>query len=177
MLLTYVDSIGGSGGRGAGPEGEEFKGMYSFWFSWHPVINLRYLNKFIKDERFNLKDAYFHVPVAEEFRKYLQFTVVQEHLQFTYLPFGHSTSLQVFSKVLLAVVALIRTRGICLHHYLNDLLLSQDKEQLLLHRAQVISILLQFGWLLNSENNHPEPALVNLGAQFDTVENTISLSM
>ena len=67
------------------------------------------------------ENAYFHVSIASEFQKYLCFAVDQIHLQFTCLPFGLTTLACVFSKLLLAVVALIRTRGIRLYHYLDDL--------------------------------------------------------
>ena len=128
----------------------------------------------------DLKDAYFHVPVATDFHKYLRFCVQNQHLQFICLPFGLSTSPRVFTKVLLAVVAFIRLKGIRLHHYLDDLLLlSQEKDQLLAHRDQVISTLKEFGWLLNLQKSQLEPTqrLVYLGAQFDTVENSISLPL
>ena len=128
----------------------------------------------------DLKDAYFHVPVAIELQKYLRFHVGQEHLQFVCLPFGLTTSPRVFTKTLLAVVAFIRLKKIRLYHYLDDLLvLAQDKTQLLTQRDQVISILSEFGWLLNLTKSHLEPTqcLVYLGAQFDTVKKTISLPM
>lgn len=61
----------------------------------------------------------------------------------------------------------------------NLLLPSQDRKQLLRHRAQVISTLVAFGWLLNLEKSHLEPTqgFVYLGAQFNKVEYTISLSL
>lgn len=71
----------------------------------------------------------------------------------------------------------MKARGIRLHHYLDDLLLSQDRKQLLEHRAQVISTLQEFGWLLNIEQSHLEPCRPScfLGAQFNMVRGTISL--
>lgn len=144
--------------------------------TWRPVIDLTHLNRFIRKEKFkmeslltiqqsvhlgdwlvsiDLKDAYFHVPVAADFQKFLRFAVGDQHLQFTCLPFGLTTSPRVFSKVLLAVVALLRVKGVRLHHYLDDLLLlAQDKGQLLKHRSLVISTLQEFGWLLNLEKSH-----------------------
>lgn len=113
--------------------------------------------------------------MAEELPKYLWFAAGREDLQFTCLPFGLSTPPRVFF-----IVVLIRTEDLCLHHYLDNLLiLAQDREQLLPHRAQVISTLPEFGWLLNLEKCHLEPtqSLVYLGAQFDTAENTISLPL
>ena len=126
----------------------------------------------------DLKDAYFHVPVAADYQKYLRFAVGNQHLQFTCLPYGLTTSLRVFSKVLLAVVALLRIKGVCLHHYLDDLLLlAQDRSQLLEHRDLVIATLQEFGWLLNLEKSHlvPTQSLIFLGALFNTIEGTISL--
>ncbi|XP_073453930.1 uncharacterized protein [Aquarana catesbeiana] len=81
-------------------------------------------------------------------------------------------------QVLLAVVALLRTRRIRLHHYLEDsLLLAKDRNQLLEHRGQLIFALRGFGWFLNLEKNQLEPSqsLVFLGARFDTVRGTIPL--
>lgn len=96
----------------------------------------------------DLKDAYFHVPIPEDFQKFL--AVVQVPLELTCLPFRLLTLPCVFSKVLLAVVALIRTRAIHLHQYLDDLLLlSWDRKQLLEHRAKVILTLIACGCLLN----------------------------
>lgn len=126
----------------------------------------------------DLKDAYFHVLVAADFQQFLCFAVGQQHLQFICLPFSLTTSPRVFSKVLLAVLALLRVKGVRLHHYLDNLLLlAQDKGQLLEHRSLVISTLQEFGWLLNLEKSHLEPSqsLVFLGAHLNTVEGTISL--
>ena len=86
----------------------------------------------------------------------------------------------MFSKLLLAVVALIRTRGIRLYHYLDDLLLlSRDREQLLIHRSQVISTLLEFAWLLNLEKSHLDPtqSLVFLREHVNAIRSTISLPL
>lgn len=206
ILLAYIESLLAQGAVIPVPVSQQGMGMYSPLFlvqkksgAWRPVIDLTHLNRFIKKERFkmetlstiqqsvqpgdwmvsiDLKDAYFHVPIAENFQQFLRFSVGNLHLQFTCLPFGLSTSPRVFSKVLLAIVALLRTRGIRLHHYLDDLLLlAQDRVQLIAHRGQVISTLQEFGWILNQEKSQLDPSqsLVFLGALFDTVRGTISL--
>lgn len=131
--------------------------------SWRPVIDLTHLTRFLAKEKFKmeklhsiqqaihrgnwlilivLKDTYFHVSVAASSQSFLCFAVDHQHLQFTWLPFGLSTSPAVFSEVLLAVVALIRKKGKRLHHYLDYLLLlSQDKGLLVEHRDHVLEIL------------------------------------
>lgn len=88
-LLSYVDTLVAQGAVISVPEAERFQGVYSPLFlvqkkngSWRPVIDLTYLNRFIKAEKFkmetlatiqkailpgdwmisvDLKDAYFHV--------------------------------------------------------------------------------------------------------------------
>lgn len=107
----------------------------------------------------DLKDAYFHVPVAADFLTISSLCSRQRALKIHLsLPFTLTTSPCVFSKVSLAVVALLRVKGVHLHHYLDDLLLlAQNKGQFLEHRSLVISTLQEFGWLLNLEKSHLEP--------------------
>lgn len=71
-------------------------------------------------------------------------------------------------------------RGIRLHHYLDHLLLlSKDKGLLVERRDQVLKVLQDFGWLVNQEKGHLSlmQSLIYLGAQFDMVQSTISLSI
>lgn len=118
------------------PVPEGFLGMYSLLFL---VISI------------DLTGAYFHVPVADTLQRFLWFAVGQQHLQFT---FGLSKSPRVFYKILLALVALIRMRGIRLHHNLHILLLlSQDRRPLVEDRDQVLNVLQEFRWLVNQEKS------------------------
>ena len=78
---------------------------------YHPVINLRALNRFIPEEHFkmegfhvvkdlirahnllvkvDLKDAYLLVPIHPNHHKYLQFQWQAQTYQFSCLPFGLS---------------------------------------------------------------------------------------
>lgn len=58
----------------------------------------------------DLQDAYFHVAILPAFQKYLRMAVAHKHLQFQFLLFGLCTSLRVFSKVLITVLAPLRER-------------------------------------------------------------------
>jgi len=186
ILSAYIKSLLEQDATIPVPDNQRGRGMYYLLFmvqnkngAWRPVIDLTHLNCFIRKERFkmetlstiqqsvqpgnwlvsvDLKGAYFHVPVAADFQQFLRFSIGQLHLQFTCLTFGLSTSPRVFSKVLLAAVALLRTREICLYHYLDDLLLlAQDRDRLLEHRGQVILTFREIGWLLNLEKSQLEP--------------------
>ena len=87
---------------------------------WRPILDLSKLNLFLKVEKFKMetpetirtslqqgewvtsvdfKDAYFHIPIQEQSRKYLRFHVQGRTYQFKALPFGLSTApLECVSK-------------------------------------------------------------------------------
>ena len=44
----------------------------------------------------DLQDAHFHIPILKRHRRYLEFPVGQEHIQFTVLPFGITSAPLVF---------------------------------------------------------------------------------
>ena len=71
----------------------------------------------------DLQDAYWHIPVAQDHRKYLTFCIDGRTLQCAALPFGWKGSPLTFTKVMRAFVKYLRSRGIrCLRlPYLDDL--------------------------------------------------------
>lgn len=101
--------------------------------AWRPVIDLRDLNRSLQTIlkviqpgdwllSVDLRDAYFHVPVALYYQRFLRFAIGQLHYQFVCLPFRLTTSPRVFTKILVALVAHLRLQGICIHHYLDNIL-------------------------------------------------------
>ena len=87
---------------------------------WRPILDLSNLNFFLKSEKFKMetpetirtslqqgewitsidfKDAYFHIPIQEQSRKYLRFHVQGQTYQFKALPFGLSTAPLEFTVV------------------------------------------------------------------------------
>ena len=100
---------------------------------FRPVINLRYLNQFVhydhfKQETFkvvlnliqendfftstDLNDAYFSVPIHENYQKYLKFSWRGVLYKFVCLPFGLKSSPYVFTKILKPVYAWFRQQNI-----------------------------------------------------------------
>ena len=96
--------------------------------SRRPEVNLRPLNNFIIKRHFkmegvvllkslvqqgdwmvsiDLKDAYLSVVVAEEHRRYLKFQWEHQLYEFLCLPFGLSSALCTFTKLLKPVMSLI----------------------------------------------------------------------
>ncbi|XP_041446855.1 uncharacterized protein LOC121403130 [Xenopus laevis] len=188
------------------PQEEREKGIYSLLFlvkkasgGWRPVLDLKKLNSLVHLQKFkmesintiiaavqagdwllsiDLKDAYLHLPIADQHQRFLRFAVGHRHFQFRALPFGLSTSPRTFSKVLITLVAELRKQGLTVWHYLDDILLSaRSPEVLLLHREIAISFLQSHGWLINWEKSQLQPSqsLIYLGALFNTADNVVQL--
>ncbi|XP_067652431.1 uncharacterized protein [Haliotis asinina] len=121
------------------PEGQQEDGFYSTYFlvtkedgGFRPILNLKGLNKFIEVPSFrmetlrsvissvetgdwltsiDLKDAYLHVPIHSEFKKYLRFSFDGKCYQFRVLPFSIFTAPRVFTKLMLIPAQLARSQG------------------------------------------------------------------
>lgn len=75
-------------------------------------------------------EAYLHVPIQKSHHQYLRFSVESRHFQFRALPFGVCSAPRVFTKVLVNLVACLRSKGVHVHPYLDNLLIrSSSREQ------------------------------------------------
>lgn len=119
----------------------------------------------------DLKDAYFHVPMAASAQRFLRFQLQDQVFQFRALPFGLSTSPREFTKVLQPVVQLLRLHGIRVHAYLDDwLILGPSLEQVTRDVTLVANLLQHLGWVINfpKSNLQPQQDFVYLGMRFWT---------
>ena len=150
--------------------------------SFRPIIDLKELNLFLdipyfKMETFfsiipalqpqewiskiDLKDAYQHILVHVNIRKYFRFVVAGKTYQFCILPFGLSTAPREFTKTLAPVVQLLRTQGIRVHAYRDDWIIRADwPEQSLQHTRQTIQLLQTLGWTINCKKSMLEPSRI-----------------
>ncbi|CAJ0963228.1 unnamed protein product [Ranitomeya imitator] len=177
------------------PQQEETRGFYSPLLlrtkpdgTFRVIINLKQLNKYLVIEKFkmetikscvrslipscfmtviDLKDAYYHVPIHPEFRKYLRVAVMIQgrlkHYQYRALPFGLAIAPRVFTKLMAEVMAHIREQNILIVPYLDDLLVMGSSS---LHCSQqldrVMVALSNLGWFLNLEKSRLIPSQVQL---------------
>ena len=184
--------------RAIEPVSLETPGFYSRLFlapkkggEWRPVIDLSALNRYLDAPHFrmetaasivqatvpgmwatslDLKDAFFHIPIAPAFRKFLRFRVDDRGYQFRALPFGLTMSPFVFTKVLAPVGAFARTHGLDLHLYLDDWILLMSSEETSDKATQWLLQLSQaLGLLVNIPKCDLTPAQVYqfLGILFD----------
>ena len=137
---------------------------------WRPVIDLSRLNTFLLVERFkmetpepiraslipaewvasiDLSDAYLHIPIHPNSRKYLRSCRRSQVFQFTSLPFGLATPPQVFTMIVKEVKLMVLTRGIRLHRYLDDWLIrAQSQEEAQVNTQTVVDLTQSLGWII-----------------------------
>ena len=174
-------------------------GFYSHIFlvkkanlSWRPIIDLSKLNKSINLGKFrmettesirailqqndwvasiDLKDAYFHIPVAKKHQKYLRFTHRGAVYQYVALPFGLSTAPMIFTLVMREVRIMLHKINVEIHMYLDDWLL-RAKSQALLQRNLNVTLDLceQLGLEVNVAKSEliPTQKFTFLGYRYNT---------
>ena len=158
---------------------------------WRPILDLSHLNPFLKTEKFKMetpetirtslqggewvtsidfKDAYFHIPIQEQSRKYLRFHVQGQTYQFKALPFGLSTAPLEFTVIAKEVKLMATCQGIRIHQYLDDWLVRAGSHQVCLrHTQHLVKICQDLGWLVNLDKSELEPKQIFdfVGYQFD----------
>ena len=157
-----------------------------------PVIDLSRLNKFLQVPHFkmettrslakavtlgdwtislDLTDAYLHIPIHPEFRKYLRFVHNNKVYEFVCLPFGLATAPLVFTKVVTTLAAYLHKMNLLLHVYLDDWLLrNQCRQTLLRQRDFLLQIVQSCGFLVNLKKSDLTPSqdFLFIGIRFRT---------
>ena len=161
---------------------------------WRPIIDLGALNRFLMVPSFrmetvhsvlhslrpgdwmssiDLRDAYFHIPIAQESRRFLRFVWKGKVFQFRALCFGLATAPQVFTRVFAAVSSEVHSRGVRLLRYLDDWLLpAPSREEALASRDLVLNLCVDLGILVNYPKSDLVPAQRRqyLGMVLDSVK-------
>ena len=153
---------------------------------WRPILDLSNLNQFLKVEKFKMetpetirtslqqgewvtsidfKDAYFHIPIQEQSRKYPRFHVQGQTYQFKALPFGLSTAPLEFTVITKEVKLMATHQGIRIHQYLR----ARSHQTCLQHTQLLVAMCQKLGWLVNIEKSELEPKQVFdfVGYQFE----------
>ena len=119
----------------------------------------------------DLKDAYFHIPIHQAYRKFLRFIWQDKVFQFVCLPCGLAHSPSIFTKVVREVATTLRQQGIRIHCYLDDwLILAQGNLSCKAHTSVVCSLTASLGFVINQEKSSLSltQSFKYLGMLFDT---------
>ena len=109
----------------------------------------------------DLSDAYLHIPIHPNSRKYLRFCLWSQVFQFTSLHFGLGTAPQVFTIIVKEVKLMALSRGLRLHQYLVDWRIrSQSQEEAQVNTQAVVDLTQSLGWIINQEKSELKPTQV-----------------
>ncbi|XP_074982223.1 uncharacterized protein LOC142071241 [Caretta caretta] len=151
LFIQEVQSLLSLGAVEEVPQEHRGEAFYSWYFlipkakdGLRSILDLRELNKFVKKLRFlmvslaslissldpadwyaafDLKDAYFHIAIAQPHRKFLRFMVNNSHYQFPVLPFGLSAAPRGFTEFMAVVTAFLRRHRVQVFPHLDDWLI------------------------------------------------------
>ena len=164
---------------------------------WRPVLDLSTLNTFLNTGSLKMetpetirtslqagewvtsidfKDAYFHIPIHSQSRKYMRFHLQGRSYQFKALPFCLSTAPMEFTVVAKEVKLMALQKGIRIHQYLDDWLVRASTQHTCLQHTQTLVTLCQeLGWLVNKEKSElvPKQVFNFVGYQFDLKEGRV----
>ena len=144
---------------------------------WRPVIDLSSLNLTVSKFKMetpvsirtslrqgewvtsiDLSDAYLHIPIHPQSRKFLRFHHKGTTYQFTSLPFGLATAPLVFTSLVKEVKLLALKQHIRLHQYLDDWLIratSQPEAQE--KTTKLLSLVRSLGFIVNLKKSELTP--------------------
>ena len=174
-------------------------GFYSTYFivpkksgGLRPILNLKRFNRFMRKQRFrmetlntimgvvppgcwmasiDLKDAYFHVGILRAHQRFLRFYWRGQAFQFQAMPFGLSTAPRVFTKLLQPIVGFLRTRGISVYIYLDDILVTAPLPAMVRDAVRhTVQVLLHAGFIINLSKSELSPTqdITYIGGRFRT---------
>ena len=108
----------------------------------------------------DLTDAYLHIPIHPNSRKYLRFCRRSQVFQFTSLPFGLTTAPQVFTMIVKEVKLMALSRGIRLQYLDNWLIRAQSQEEAQVNTQTVVDLTQSLGRIINQEKSKLKPTKV-----------------
>ena len=124
----------------------------------------------------DLMDAYLHVPIHPQSRKYLRFISRHQIYQFTVLPFRMSISSWIFTKLMDVIAAHLRQRAISLFPYLDDWLIRDlFRSRIIFHTIYCLQTIQSLGFILNLKKSDLIPAqkFTFIGMEFLTQQNIV----
>ena len=140
------------------------------------IIPHNYENQFACS--FDLKKAYYHVPINPKYHKYFSFCFKEVNYSFNAMPFGLSTAPYLFTKFISPILEYLRSKyNIIIFAYLdNFLLLRNSQSELSTALDTTIQLFESLGFLINREKSILVPVqfIQFLGIEFDLKNKTMN---
>jgi hypothetical protein len=164
------------------PQGEEGQGTYMTFFpvekktpgEWRGCLDARPVNEALLHEHFKMEglgtarqlvrrddfmttlditEAYPHLLISPEHRRYFRFVWEGVHYQYRALCFGVASAPRIFTKLLRPVIQLLRASGTRCVPYLDDILILAASRQECLQRTQAaVNLLVRLGFLISPKS-------------------------
>ena len=206
ILEEEVHSLLQKGAIQAVPTADMPNGFYSRYFAvtkkdggMRPILDLRDLNTYLLPRRFrmvtlesithllkrkhwfvliDLKDAYFHITIHPDHRRFLRFVFQNTIYQYLALPFGLATAPRTFTKCMAPVAAYLRLNGIHVFPYIDDwLVVSPSRRRAFRDTKFILRLLNGLGLTVNHKKSRLFPSKVvhYIGAKIDARKGRIFL--
>lgn len=120
----------------------------------------------------DIKDAYYHVPLAEAVQNFFSAKVGNLNVKYVAMPMGLTSSPRIWTKLMKPVLAIIRGNGIRIVIFIDDcIILGDSKESCQQNGEFVLRTFIQLGFLINWEKSKliPSQEVEFLGMIINTV--------
>ena len=168
--------------------------------SYRMILNLKRLNNFVAYRHFkmdtiktvialmkpfcymssiDLKDAYYSVPISEDYQKYLKFLWKGKYYKFICFPNGLSFCPRKFTKLLKPAHAHLRLLGHVIAGYIDDNYVQGDTfEDAVKSVLDTVHLLSDLGFVIHPKKSHliPSQIIEHLGFILNSVQMTITLT-
>ncbi len=133
----------------------------------------------------DLKDAYLHVLIIPQHRKFLRIAL-RDHqgilhiYQWGVLPFGLASAPRVFTKLLAPIAAHLHLRNMSMYPYIEDIFHAQiSRDSVILTRDASMCLHLQLQFVINLAKSSliPSQVMRHLGAWIDTLNGLVRPSL
>ena len=128
--------------------------------------------------KLDLKDAYWHVPIARKFRSFLAFKWRKRFWRFKVMPFGLSVAPVAFQALMNFPRKQLLSRGVNLLAYLDDLVIWAPSLDLCSQAVRLtVGLLDRLGFLINWKKSQLDPTreMVWLGVRWNSQRVVMSL--
>lgn len=118
----------------------------------------------------DLKDAYYSVPIREEYRKFLCFQWQGKFFRFRAMPFGLTSAPQIFTKLLSPIFSTFREEGFQRFAYVDDSFILGDSEEECIRAVDWLADkMTNLGFIVHPDKSvfQPSKSLIFLGYRLD----------